>query len=319
MIFTALVVYLPSEVLKAGSASAPGAFLALYAAVVQVTVAMLALGASLFALSEYGPILDRLRPIATAPVEGALIGQHPGSLSGRVSLHRVTFGYTEGRAPLFDNLSLDVAPGEFVAVVGPSGSGKSTLLRLMLGFEEPWTGFVSYDGRDLAGLDVSAVRRQLGVVLQSSQPLGRTIRDCVSVGKRLGDDRVWELLDRVGLVGDVRAMPLGLDAPVSEGGGSLSGGQRQRIMVAAALADDPSIMLFDEATSALDNVSQAVVMRTILGSETTRVVIAHRLTTVERADRVIVVANGEITEQGTPDELLRKNGLFSRLAARQLT
>ena len=319
VVFTALVVYVPSQTLEAGSASAPGAFLALYAAVIQVTVAMLALGASLFSLSEYGPILDRLRPIVTAPVEGALCGQHPGALTGQVSLHRVTFGYTQGRAPLFDNLSLDVAPGEFVAVVGPSGSGKSTLLRLMLGFEEPWTGFVAYDGRDLVGLDVSAVRRQLGVVLQSSQPLGRTIRDCVLVGKNLGDDQVWELLDRVGLIDDVRALPMGLDTPVSEGGASLSGGQRQRIMVAAALAESPSIMLFDEATSALDNVSQAVVMRTILESSATRIVIAHRLTTVERADRVIVVANGEIAEQGPPGELLRANGLFAQLAARQLS
>lgn len=318
-IFTALVAYLPSTTLVPGSATAPGAFLALYAAVVQVTIAMLALGASLFTLSEYGPTLERLRPILTAPVEGAMHGQHPGPLRGQVSLQRVTFGYTAGRAPLFDNLSLDVSPGEFVAIVGPSGSGKSSILRLLLGFEEPWTGFVAFDGRDLSGLDAAAVRRQMGVVLQASQPLGRTIRECITVGQRLSDERVWELVDQAGLVDDIRAMPLGLATPVGEGGASLSGGQRQRVMVAAALAVDPAIMLFDEATSALDNVSQAVVMRTILSSTATRIVIAHRLTTVQQADRVIVIANGQIAEQGSPDELLRADGLFAQLAARQLS
>ncbi|MFM7212025.1 MAG: ATP-binding cassette domain-containing protein [Actinomycetota bacterium] len=318
-VFTALVVYLPTEALEAGSATAPGVFIALYAAVLQLTIALLSLGATIFALSEYGPILDRLRPILTAPIEGALHGQHPGPLRGQINLHRVTFGYAEDRAPLFDNLSLDIAPGEFVAVVGPSGSGKSTLLRLILGFEQPWTGFVSFDGRDLAGLDAAAVRRQMGVVLQASQPLGRTLRQCVTVGKDLSDERVWGLLEQAGLADDVRAMPLGLATPVGESGTTLSGGQRQRLMIASAMAVDPVIMLFDEATSALDNVSQTVVMRAILESHATRVVIAHRLSTVQRADRVVVVSNGQIEEQGPPDELLRAGGLFARLAARQLS
>lgn len=317
-VFTATVVLVPDGTLTPGSATAPGAFLALYAAVIQVAVAMLALAGNLLTLSEYGPVLWRLEPILTAPVEGATQGPHPGVLCGRVTLNRVAFGYVPGGSPLFTDLSLDVAPGEFVACVGPSGSGKSTLLRLLLGFEDPWTGFVSYDGHALGNLDATAVRRQLGVVLQSSQPLGRTIRECVIADRLVTDDRVWELLSEASLADDVRAMPLGLDTPVGEHGSALSGGQRQRLMVAAALAADPAVMLFDEATSALDNISQSVVMRSVLASPATRIVIAHRLSTVERADRVVVLADGRIVEEGTPDELLRVNGRFAQLAARQI-
>lgn len=318
-VFTFLVVVLPIGTLEPGASSAPGAFLALYTAVLQVTIAMLALSVNLMALSEYGPVLDRLAPIRTAPVEGPEQGPDPGPLRGRVALDRVTFGYVEGRPPLFEDLSLEVEPGEFVAVVGPSGSGKSTVLRLLLGFEEPWTGFVSYDRRDLAGLDASGVRRQLGVVLQTSQPLGTTLRECVCEGRDLDDARVWDLLEHAGLADDVRAMPDGLATRVGDQGASLSGGQRQRLMIAAALSGDPRILLFDEATSALDNVSQSVVMRTILGSEATRIVIAHRLSTVERADRVVVIADGRVAEQGPPAVLLRQDGLFAKLAARQLS
>ena len=317
-IFTFLVVSLPIAALEPGTSSAPGAFLALYSAVLQVTIAMLALSTNLLSLSEYGPVLDRLDPIRTAPVEGPEQGPDPGPLRGAVALERVTFGYVEGRPPLFEGLSLDVTPGEFVAVVGPSGSGKSTLLRLLLGFEEPWTGFVSYDRRDLAGLDASAVRRQVGVVLQTSQPLGTTVRECVAEGRDVTDERVWDLLAQSGLADEVRAMPHQLDTLVGDQGSLISGGQRQRLMVAAALCVDPRILLFDEATSALDNLSQSVVMRTILGSDATRIVIAHRLSTVERADRVVVIADGRVVEDGPPADLLRAQGLFSKLAARQL-
>lgn len=318
-VFTFLVVVLPGTSLEPGSSAAPGTFLALYAAVLQVTIAMLALAANLLVLSEYGPVLRRMQPILTAPAEGAPAGQHPGVLRGRVALNRVTFGYVPGHSPLFTDLSLDVAPGEFVACVGPSGSGKSTLLRLLLGFEEPWTGFVSYDGRDLASLDAMAVRRQLGVVLQSSRPLGRSIRECVTGGRDLSDADVWSLLEEAGLATDVRALPGHLDAPVGDQGSALSGGQRQRLMIASALVGDPAIMLFDEATSALDNVNQSVVMRTVLSSRATRIVIAHRLSTVQHADRVVVIADGRIAEEGSPGELLRSRGRFAEFAARQVT
>jgi ABC-type bacteriocin/lantibiotic exporter with double-glycine peptidase domain len=282
-----------------------------------VTIAMIALSGSLLSLSEYGPVLSRLQPILTSPVEGALVGAHPGPLQGRISASHVTFGYDARHSPLFRDLSFDISPGEFVAFVGPSGGGKSTVLRLLLGFEEPWSGSIAYDGRDLSMLDVAAVRRQIGVVLQSSRPLGRTVLECVAGPRELSPERVQRLLEEAGLADDVAAMRDGIHTDIGEHGSRLSGGQRQRLMIAAALATDPSILFFDEATSALDNISQATVMDTILTSRATRVVIAHRLSTIERADRILVVSAGAIVEEGAPEDLLRAGGEFARLAARQ--
>ena len=227
------------------------------------------------------------------------------------------FGYRRDRTPLLSSLSFAVEPGEFVALVGPSGGGKSTLIRLLLGFEEPWSGMVAYDGSDLSTVDVASVRRQMGIVLQSSHPLGTTIRDCICGPRRLNDDALASIVERAGLTNDLARLPLGLDTPVGDGGLGLSGGQRQRVMIAAAIAGDPAILLLDEATSALDNVTQSVVMRTILESSATRIVIAHRLSTIRQADRVLVIADGTIVESGSPAELLESGGLFSKLAARQ--
>ena len=310
-------ILIPGDRLRAGSSGAPGAFMALYVAATQVAVAMSALGWQLVALAELGPILRQALPIVEAPVERAEAAASPGRLRGAVSLSNVVFGYREGETPLLDGLSLSVEPGEMLAVVGPSGSGKSTVMRLLLGFEQPWSGTVAYDGRDLAGLDPVLVRRQLGVVLQASRPLGATVRESVTGARRMSDADVLALLDEAGLGDDVRRMPMGLDAPVGDHGLLLSGGQRQRLMIAAALAGDPRILLMDEATSALDNMTQAVVMRTLLGSSATRIVVAHRMSTVRDADRVVVVSGGRIVEEGAPAELLALGGHFARLARRQ--
>jgi len=315
--FVAAVVVLPGDALRPGSTSAPGVFLSLYAAIAQLTIAMTILGSQMIALSEIGPILSRLRPIAVEPCERSASSRSPGVLGGAMALSQVVFGYRRDQAPLLDGLSLSVAPGEFVAVVGPSGGGKSTVMRLLLGFDEPWAGSVSYDGRDLSGLDPTAVRRQLGVVLQASRPLGATVRECVAGQRLMDDDAVWTLLEEAGLADDVRRMPDRLAAPVGDHGILLSGGQRQRLMIAGALAGHPRILLLDEATSALDNLTQSVVMRTILSSSATRLVVAHRMTTVRDADRVLVVAGGVLVEEGPPGELLAAGGHFARLASRQ--
>lgn len=292
------------------------AFMTAYAAVVQLTIAMSLLTQNLVHLWELGPSYERMAPLVTALPERPHAARRPGPLAGAVTLTDVTFGYESGRPPLFEGLNLAVTPGEFVAIVGPSGSGKSTLLRLILGFESPWRGVVTVDGKDLADLDVTAVRRQIGTVLQSAAPFGDTVRDCIRGPLTLSDDDVRAVLAACGLP-ELAEAPAGLDTVVGPRGSSLSGGQRQRLMIARALACRPRMLLFDEATSALDNVTQEIVMREVLARAVTRIVVAHRLSTVERADRVIVVADGRIVESGAPGDLRSAGGTFARLVARQ--
>ena len=301
-------------IIQGGTFTAAG-FMGAYVAVVQLTIAMGLLTQNLWLFGELGPTLERMVPITSTPVERPGPVRAPGPLEGRIQLTDVVFGYDHEQPPLLDGVSVTVEPGEFVAVVGPSGSGKSTVMRLILGFETPWSGVVSYDGRDLADLDVTAVRRQMGTVLQASLPFGATYRECICGPLQIDDDRLWQVIAESGLEREVRAR--GLDAPIGDRGGAISGGQRQRLMIARALASDPRVILLDEATSALDNVTQDIVMRSILGRPVTRIAIAHRLTTVERADRILVVSGGRIVEEGSPAELLASGGHFARLAARQ--
>jgi ABC-type bacteriocin/lantibiotic exporter with double-glycine peptidase domain len=227
------------------------------------------------------------------------------------------FRYRSDSALILDQVSIKAEPGEFIALVGPSGSGKSTLLRLLLGFDVPESGTVTYDGQDLAGLDVHAVRRQLGVVLQNSRLMSGSIFENISSSALITMDEAWEAARLSGLADDIAAMPMGMHTMVSEGGTNLSGGQRQRLLIARALALRPRILLFDEATSALDNRTQAIVSESLDRLKVTRVVVAHRLSTIRNADRIYVLQTGRLVQQGTFAELAEQPGLFNQLIKRQ--
>jgi ABC-type bacteriocin/lantibiotic exporter with double-glycine peptidase domain len=215
-------------------------------------------------------------------------------------------------------VSIHAEPGEFIALVGPSGSGKSTVFRLLLGFELPASGTVCYDGQDLAGLDVQAVRRQLGVVLQNVRIAAASIFDSISAGALVTLEEAWEAARMAGFDADIQGMPMGMHTMISEGGTNLSGGQRQRLLIARSLVLKPKILLMDEATSALDNQTQTIVTESLDRMNATRIVVAHRLSTIRNADRIYVVEAGIVVQSGTFAELVNQEGLFARLVARQL-
>jgi len=260
----------------------------------------------------------RLAPVLAAPPDVAPGAADPGPLRGRVELHEVTFTYPGTGRPVLDRVSITAGPGEFVAVVGPSGAGKSTLIRLLLGLVPPSAGAVRYDGRDLSELDTRAVRRQLGVVLQQARAVRGSIRDNVAAGsEELADADVWRALRLAGLDTDVRAMPMGLHTIVSEDNKAFSGGQIQRLMLARALAKQPPVLVLDEATSALDNITQRAVADRVAALDVTRIVVAHRLSTIRAAHRIYVLDGGRIVAEGSFDELVAGSPLFARLVARQ--
>src|SRR5208283_1441868 len=200
---------------------------------------------------------------------------------------------------------------------GPSGSGKSTLLNLLLRFETPHSGSIRLDGRELSSLDITAVRRQIGVVTQDGRIMAGSLFENICCGGVNTMDHAWEAARAAGLAEDIEAMPMGMHTVVSEGGGNLSGGQRQRLLIARALVLKPSILIFDEATSALDNRTQAIVTDSLNRLKATRIIVAHRLSTIRNANRIYVIEKGRVVQQGRFEELAKAPGLFSRLVSRQ--
>ncbi|HTX03849.1 MAG TPA: NHLP bacteriocin export ABC transporter permease/ATPase subunit [Candidatus Acidoferrales bacterium] len=310
-----LVIVAEVAVFRSDTISA-AAFLAISAAFGQVLGALIGLGDAFTQIIRVVPIYERAKPLLEALPELHEANADPGRLSGAIRLRRVAFSYVEGRR-ILDQIDLSIAPGEFVAIVGSSGSGKSTLFRLLLGFEQPEEGAILYDGHDLATLDVGAVRRQIGCVLQTAKTLPGSIYENIACGTILTHDEAWEAARSVGLASDLAAMPMQLETMIGDDGGGLSGGQRQRILIARALAHKPRIVLFDEATSALDNQTQAIVTESLRNMRATRVVIAHRLSTIVNADRIVVLDRGHIVQQGSYAQLVDTPGLFADLAARQ--
>jgi len=264
------------------------------------------------------PLWERAKPILSALPEVNESKTMVHHIRGDMDVEHISFRYNENSPRVLKDINLRVSPGEFVAIVGGSGSGKSTLLRIFLGFEKSESGSVYYDGQDMEDLDIKSVRRQMGVVLQNGQVMPGNILKNITGALNLTLDDAWEAARMVGLEKDIEAMPMGMYTVISAGGGNLSGGQRQRLIIARAIVRKPRILFFDEATSALDNRAQAVVSESIERLNVTRVVIAHRLSTIINADRIYVLAHGEMMESGTYDELMKRKEAFYELAKRQI-
>jgi ATP-binding cassette subfamily C protein len=317
----AVIFYSAAALMKTPGSGAltTGEFLAFLAAFAQFSTGTLELSSALISVLNVVPLYERAKPILTSLPEVTFAQTDPRELRGDIDVHHVSFRYRQDGPLALRDLSLRISSGQCVAFVGPSGSGKSTLLRVLLGFEIPTSGAIYYDGQDLAELDVQAVRRQIGVVMQNARLMTDTIfRNIVGEGK-LNLDDAWEAARQAGFEEDLKAMPMGMHTVVSEGGGGLSGGQRQRLLIARAIVRKPRILLFDEATSALDNRTQAIVSQSLKTLNATRLIIAHRLSTVIHADQIYVLDRGSLVESGTYDELMARGALFAQMAKRQLS
>lgn len=264
--------------------------------------------------------IERFWPVFETVPEDDDSKEMPGPISGGLSLEHVSFAYSKGTKNVLNDLSVEIKPGEYVGIVGPSGCGKSTLLKLLLGFETPQSGMVLLDKKDLRSVNKGAYRRQLGVVLQNGKLISGSIFENITItAPEANMARVNEVVQQVGLKEDIAQMPMGLHTMLSENCNTISGGQQQRILIARAICGKPKILIFDEATSALDNMTQAAVSSSLDKMNVTRIVVAHRLSTIKNCDRILVLNNGEIIQEGTYDSLmLDKDGLFYALASRQI-
>ena len=241
-------------------------------------------------------------------------------VQGRVALENVHFSYDDGSPEVLHGVDLTVQPGETVAIVGPSGGGKSTLCQLVPRFYDSDSGVVSVDGTDVRRLTQHSLRRSIGIVQQDVFLFADTIRENIRYGKpEASDAEVEEAAHRAELYDDIAAMPNGFDTYVGERGTLLSGGQKQRISIARIFLKDPPVLILDEATSALDSVTEAKLQETFekLAHGRTTIIIAHRLSTVRNADRIAVIEDGRITELGSHDQLMAKNGAYAELLRTQ--
>ena len=283
-----------------------------------VSGAFMALFQAALTAANIKPIFEMAEPILRAVPEISENREILTEISGGIEINNLTFRYREGYQAIFDDLSLKIRPGQYVAIVGRTGCGKSTLVRLLLGFEKPEKGGIYYDGKDINTLDLKSLRKRIGVVTQNGRLFqGDIYSNIVIAAPHLTLEDAWRAAEIAGVADDIRKMPMGMNTLISEGSGGISGGQKQRLMIARAVAARPDLIIFDEATSALDNITQKKVSEALDKMGCTRIIIAHRLSTIRQCDRILVFDGGRIAEDGTYEELLKKGGLFTELAARQ--
>ena len=236
---------------------------------------------------------------------------------GAITFERVSLSYASATMPALEDVTLEVSPGETIALVGPSGSGKSSLIHLLPRFYHPQSGRITIDGHDLESLTLESLRRQISLVSQSVVLFNDTVAANIAYGRAAstGESAIVRAAEAAHAMEFIRAMPQGLATPIGENGAKLSGGQRQRIAIARAILKDAPVLLLDEATSALDTESERAVQAALEGlmKGRTTIVIAHRLSTVENADRIVVMSRGRIVETGTHATLLARGGVYAGL------
>ncbi len=295
-----------------------GSFMGFMAAYAAFSASMAMVGNNAMSIYSSLPTLQESADVLRMQPEQYGSGKILKKVTGKIDIDRVSFSYQKDGKQVLRNIDLHIRPGEYVAITGRSGCGKSTLLRLLLGFEQPSSGMIYFDDIGMDRLNIPELRRRMGVVLQDGGLISGTILDNIKAGNRdLTNEELDRILDEVGLKEDIDALQMGILTPISEEWSTISGGQKQRILIARAIAGNPDILLMDEATSSLDNITQKYVCESLEKHNITRIVIAHRLSTVVNCDRIIVMDNGQIREQGTYEELMARKGVFYQLAVDQ--
>ncbi|HEY4034728.1 MAG TPA: peptidase domain-containing ABC transporter [Ktedonobacteraceae bacterium] len=265
--------------------------------------------------------LERIGDVMEADIEQEVQqAQEPPRLTGHIQLQDVCFKYDSNSPAVLKDITVDIAPGQKIAIVGPTGSGKSTLGKLLLGLYLPTEGEILYDGIPLRSLNYQSVRSQFGVIMQDASIFSGSIWQNVAFNNPGMDmESIVNAAKLAALDGDIQQMPMGYETFVAEAGNALSGGQRQRLAIARALANNPSILLLDEATSALDVITEHIIEQNLKSLACTQIIIAHRLSTVRDADTILVLNQGSIVESGSHAQLLEMQGYYAKLIHNQLT
>lgn len=258
--------------------------------------------------------LDRLLDILETQNETSLSGDKIlSNYSGAVSIENMSYRYSRFSDEAVSNITLKIQPNEKIAIVGASGSGKSTLLKLAACLYKPTFGDVYYDNYNVKELNIHKLREEIGIVLQENVLFNGTFRENITMGRGFSTEEILESIQATSLKSLLDSFPIGLETNISESGQNLSGGQRQKISIARTIISKPKVIFLDEPTSALDNNSEKNIMEHLLNMQATLVVVAHRLSTIHKFDKIIVMDQGKIVEMGTHEELLENDGYYTRL------
>lgn len=298
---------------KPNESATVGNYVAFVGSLSLVTGAVNSLASTLMSVFGLLPSANMAAPILKAMPESVTARKRVQGLTGDVEVAGLSFRYTDESPWVLSDLSLTIKPGEFVGIVGSSGCGKSTLVKLLLGLLPPIKGSIYFDKNDLAAIDLDSLRQQCGVMLQDYRMFSGSILENIAAGRDLEMEEVLAVLDTIGMGDFVKALPMGIHTVVGESTTAFSGGQVQLMALARALAGDPKLLIFDEATSALDHTSLKTVGEVIGKLPMSRIMFTHRLGTLKECDRIIVLEQGTVSQEGSFDELMLHSEFFQAL------